>query len=114
MFEDQINTYLAETMSPYMPKLKTPVKTLNNFLEKALGDLHNAPYGVGSIAPYVSDMVTKNGKKRLKKIFERYEETCEEMGIENFIQFRCLYYVLAIIVKQLKKSLLPTNDDQLT
>jgi hypothetical protein len=114
MYDNQINAYLAKTTPLYIPKLKTPVKTLNDFLEKALGDFHNVPSGTTGITPWVSDMVTKNGKKRLKKIYERYEETCEEVGIVDFDQFRAFYYLLAVTVEQVEKLLFLTTSEQLT
>src|SRR3954469_3089561 len=98
MFADEIKD-IIEKISLYIPKLKTPVKTLNDFLEKALDKAHTAPGGTSAeLTPWVDNMVTKNGKKRLKKILEKYEDTCEDIGIVDFTQFRIFYYLLVVIV----------------
>src|SRR4051794_12023618 len=109
MFKEEIHDYLESVMplsKPlHRPKLKTPIKTLNDFLEKVLGDLHSASSGsIMALMPWVNDMVTKNGKKRLKKIFEKYEDTCEDLGCVDFDQFRAFYYLLAIVVEQVENS----------
>src|SRR4051812_28373907 len=98
---DTVERYLASIAPPYIPKLKTPVKTLNDFLEQALKTIYDAPGGyIEHLVPWVDEMVDKKGKKRLKKILEIYEDTCGDLGIVDFNQFRALYYLLAVVVKQ--------------
>src|SRR4051812_48166601 len=109
MFEeltnDTVERYMASLASepPYIPKTKTPEKTVNDILELALKKLYDFPGGyVENLRPWVDNMVSKNAKKRLKKIFEKYEDTCEDLGIVSIDQFKGLYYIVAIVVEQIE------------
>src|SRR4051812_42062636 len=59
-------------------------------------------------------MLTKKGTKRLKKIFDKYEDSCDEVGISDFNHIRGLYYIIAIVVEHIEKHQLPIKDDQVT
>src|SRR4051794_13116480 len=91
----ELKQYMATTESPYIPKPKTSTKTLNDYLELALEKIHKSPAGyIENLTPWIDEMVSKNGKKRLKKILEKYEDTCNDIGITNFDCIRGLYYII--------------------
>src|SRR3954464_13323798 len=109
--EDEVLRYLAATTPAYIPKTQTSEKNLNDFLEQALKTLDTA--SSGDVKKLVDNMVSKKGKKRLKKLHEEHSELCQEgIGIGDRDQFSALYYLLVVVVEQVEKHLLPIKSDQ--
>src|SRR4051812_48274218 len=79
MFEDPTAYLCPDGDKPYKPRITLPVKSITDGLAFALNKVYLTKPAL--INKYVNKVTTDKGQKRLKILYEEYEDTCEEMGI---------------------------------
>jgi hypothetical protein len=104
MFEDS-NVYLyPDGNKPYEPKISVPVKSITDGLTFALNKVYLTEPAY--INKYVNKYVSNKGQKRLKDLYEEYEDTCEELGLVNIGGLKQIYYIALLITEQYEIALL--------
>src|SRR4051812_8540768 len=100
MFENTNDNFETQyAVKPlYEPTLSLSEKSITDGLAFALDKAYDTESVL--VNRYINSYVSNKGQKRLKALYEKYKNTCEELGIADTGGFKQIYYIALLVIER--------------